>query len=153
MPAGLGFHPYFPCNASTTYRGFHRGEWRTSSDGLPLSLEDKAEPIDWWAGKPAASRQVDTVYTDRRGPLAITWPERNIALRIEASANLPHTVVFTPPDADYFSAEPVSHVTNALNQAGRGGMKTLARNKAFTVTAKYRAHEANEKSPGRRTPR
>lgn len=149
MPAGLGFHPYFPCNVHTTYLGLHRGEWPTSPYGLPLSLEEKDQPIDWWGGKSVTSRHVDTVYTDRRGPLAITWPDRNIALHITVSDNLPQTVIYTPPDANYFCAEPVSHLTNALNQAGQGGMKSLAPNKTFTVTAKYRAHKANEKSSGR----
>jgi aldose 1-epimerase len=39
MPAGVGFHPYFPRDTGTIYRGLHCGEWRNDGDCLPLSLE------------------------------------------------------------------------------------------------------------------
>lgn len=115
MPAGLGFHPYFPCNGQTIYRGLHRGEWRTSPDGLPLSIDRIAEPVDWWDGQPVQHRNVDTVYTDRRGHLEIVWPDRGLTVRLSPSGTLPCTLVYTPTDADYFCVEPVSHETNAIN--------------------------------------
>ena len=38
MPAGLGFHPYFPRNSATRYLGLHRGEWQNDAEGLPVAL-------------------------------------------------------------------------------------------------------------------
>lgn len=115
MPAGLGFHPYFPRDAGTRYIGLHRTEWTNSEDCLPLSADTRPEPIDWWAGDPVGTRAVDTVYSARSGQLTILWLERGIALSIEPSEALSHTVVYTPTDADFFCVEPVSHRTDAFN--------------------------------------
>lgn len=115
MPAGLGFHPYFPRDADTVYRGRHHGEWQTGADGLPLSLDSRATAIDWWAGAAVGQRAVDTVYAEREGDLIITWPSRGYALQLAPSPQLRHTVVYTPPNMDFFCIEPVSHRTDAVN--------------------------------------
>lgn len=115
MPAGLGFHPYFPRQADTLYHGLHRGEWRNDPTGLPLAQEISPTPQDWWHGSPVGCRAVDTLYTNRHGGLRIEWPSRRLALKIAPSATLPHTVVYSPTGMDYFCVEPVSHMTNAVN--------------------------------------
>lgn len=115
MPAGLGFHPYFPRDDRTRYVGLHRGEWQNDVDGIPLELREAPHPIDWWRG-PVAARAVDTVYTERSGPLTIAWPDRGLALRLDPTGNLPFTVVYSPTDSDFFCVEPVSHMTDAINR-------------------------------------
>lgn len=47
MPLGLGFHPYFPRGKGTVYTGFHRGEWRTDAECIPLSHDERTAPRDW----------------------------------------------------------------------------------------------------------
>ncbi|MEJ5979158.1 aldose 1-epimerase [Novosphingobium sp. PS1R-30] len=115
MPAGLGFHPYFPRDEATVYHGLHMAQWQTSADGLPEAIEYAAAPRDWWGGRPAASRTVDTVYAGRVGDLRIDWPSRNLSLSLKPDDALDHTVVFTPSGEGYFCVEPVSHATNAIN--------------------------------------
>lgn len=122
MPAGLGLHPYFPRTDATLYRALHRGEWTNSDDGLPRSLNEGQAARDWWSGRPVGSRAVDTVYTDRAGPIEIEWPERRMTLIMEPDAQLSHTVVYTPSGAHFFCVEPVSHVTDALNGDPRSMM-------------------------------
>lgn len=124
MPAGLGFHPYFPLTPKTRYHGLHCGEWRVDEGCLPVALEEQAEAVDWWAGAPVSSRRVDTVYTGRSGPLTITWPERALQCTLSASDNLSSTVIYTPADQDFFCVEPVSHATDAINRPD-GNMVTL----------------------------
>jgi len=133
MPTGLGFHPYFPREPGTRYSGRHSGEWTNTADCLPLTLDERSAPIDWWSEQPVGDRVVDTVYTGREGELRIEWPERNLSLAIIPSGNLPHTVVFTPPEADYFCVEPVSHMTNAVNRRG-SGVITLPSGETLTVS-------------------
>lgn len=116
MPAGLGFHPYFPQMGPTRYLGLHRGEWRSGASAMPIELELRESPTDWWHGAAVATRTVDTVYTGREGDLKIFWPERNLALRIGLSDNLSATCVYVPPRTDWFSVEPVSHMTDAINR-------------------------------------
>lgn len=96
MPAGLGFHPYFPRAGTTRYIGKHRGEWETSADGLPIHLERAHAPRDWWDGAAVGARVVDTVFIGRDGRLGIEWPERSLSLTISPSPELSFTVVYTP---------------------------------------------------------
>jgi aldose 1-epimerase len=136
MPAGLGFHPYFPRMPQTRYRGLRCGEWQTVPDGLPQMLDERAEAIDWWQGQPADTRAVDTVYTRREGPLELMWPERDITLTLAPSDNLGFTVVYTPVGADFLCVEPVSHATDAIN---RNGMQALAPNETLLAYVAYHA--------------
>jgi aldose 1-epimerase len=116
MPTGLGFHPYFPRTDKTIYRAKHRGEWLNDHDCLPRHLNLGPEPRDWWEGEAVGTRVVDTVYIGREGPLIIGWPERGLQLTIEPTANLPFTAIYSPPGADFFCVEPVSHMTDAVNR-------------------------------------
>lgn len=101
MPVGLGFHPYFPRTPQTQYLGLHRGEWTTSTDGLPEFLDERAIATDWWNGQHFGSRSIDTVYSGREEPLEIVRPDCHLALTITPSDNLPCTVLYTPEGADF----------------------------------------------------
>ena len=116
MPAGLGFHPYFPRDPDTRYLGLHRGEWQTDDECLPLAFDRRDDAIDWWHDRPVSSRTVDTVYSGRCGPLLVSWPSRGLGLMIGPDEALGTTVVYAPKDADFFCVEPVSHIADAVNR-------------------------------------
>lgn len=116
MPLGLGFHPYFPRDAQTRYRGLHRGEWRNDGECIPRTHDERAIVRDWWEGAPVGTRAVDTVYTGREGALEIAWPERGMRLILDGSDRLAHTVVYSPAEQDYFCVEPVTNETDAFNR-------------------------------------
>lgn len=139
MPLGLGFHPYFPRNDATIYTGLHRGEWRNDAACLPLSLDERDVPRDWWDGAPVAARAMDTVYMHRQGDLAIHWPDRDLQLTLTCSEALAHTVVFAPPGEDFFCVEPVTHATNAFN---RGTFDLLSPGASRTVHLRFTAKHA-----------
>lgn len=138
MPAGLGLHPYFPREADSRYIGLHSGEWQSGADGLPIALDARATPRDWWAGQPVGSRVVDTVYAGRQGPLTVQWPQRRVELEIRPSAILDHTAVYAPADADFFCIEPMSHATDAIN---RGAMAWLEPGATLEASVTFQARE------------
>ena len=140
MPAGLGFHPYFPRTDQTLYYGAHKGEWQTGEDGLPVTLIERDEAIDWWDGRAISERAVDTVYVKRSGPLVVRWPERELELKITPSLNLPFTVVYTPAARDFFCVEPVTHATNAFNSESAGALHWLPPGEIRTCRVNYRAY-------------
>lgn len=142
MPAGLGFHPYFPRTPRTLFTALHRGEWTASDEGLPISLDRRAAPIDWWNGAPVAQRIVDTVYTGREGAMRIAWPEEGLALEIAPVDGLPFTVVYVPDAADFFCVEPVSHATDPFNRGAADELTWLAPGETIEVAVGYRAVEA-----------
>jgi aldose 1-epimerase len=139
MPAGLGFHPYFPRTDQTLYHGLHKGEWQSAHDGLPIQLMQAPQPLDWWRAQPVHERVVDTVYTGRAGPLSIQWPERRLQLTMTPTDNLGCTVVYTPNLQDYFCVEPVTHTTNTINNPQGGGMHWLQAGASLTVGIACRA--------------
>jgi aldose 1-epimerase len=139
MPAGLGFHPYFPRDAQTRLTALHSGEWQTTHDGLPISLTENDYPVDWWQGEPVESRIVDTVYTGRSGNIGIAWPDQGLQLRVAPSPNLPCTVVYTPAGADFFCVEPVSHATDAINRSDISNpMVILTPGDTLSAAVRYR---------------
>lgn len=138
MPTGLGFHPYLPREPGTVYHGLHRGEWQNDEDCLPQVLDLRSSAIDWWNGREAGERQVDSVYTDRQGPLSIVWPSRNLSLQIDPGDALPHTVVYTPENQIFFCVEPVSHATNVLNSSS-ANIQWLPPGENFVVASSFRA--------------
>jgi aldose 1-epimerase len=138
MPAGLGMHPYFPNSGDAYFHSLHSLEWLTSADGLPISCTDRSVPIDWWHGMPVSTRDVDTVYSNRHGPLQIHWPSRNVLLRITPSHNLPHTGVFAPANASWFCVEPMSHATDAVNASVDDcQIQIIAPGEHMEVTVRY----------------
>lgn len=121
MPAGLGFHPFFPRTPATRMRALHRGEWKTDAACLPTTLTERDGPVDWWHGRPVASRCIDTVYTGRDGPIEIVWPQARIGMIITPSDDLPFTTIYVPANEPFFCAEPVSHITDGFNRTGADG--------------------------------
>lgn len=135
MPAGLGFHPYFPRDDGTLYHALHQGEWRTDAGCIPTELAQRSAPRDWWEGEPVATRSVDTVYTRRQGDLRVVWPERGIGADIRPSQDLSYTTVYVPAGEDYFCVEPVSHMTDAFNRTDQAsGVRVLAPRESWSVS-------------------
>lgn len=133
MPAGIGFHPYFPRDRDTRYLGRHRGEWHNDEACLPLFLAERDVAIDWWAGEPVGMRDVDTVYTDREGALSVLWPSRKLLVEMSPSPDLSFTVVYTPADEPFFCIEPVGTMTDAVNATDRpSGLTWLEPDRCIT---------------------
>lgn len=142
MPAGLGFHPYFPVDDTTYYTGLHKGEWQADERILPGELAVREEPIDWWHGSPIGARQLDTVYTGREGPLTIEWRRRSIGAEIGFTPDLQFTHVYVPPTGDYCCVEPVSQIGDAFNHPHEDrGFRTLAPGETWAVAMTLRAYQ------------
>ena len=142
MPVGLGFHPYFPRNENTQLHALHAGEWQTDANRIPTHLECREQAIDWWHGRPVETRNVDTVYTARKGRMTILWPDRGIGARVSPSQDLGFTTIYVPENEDYFCAEPVSHMTDAFNRERRdSGMRILAPGERWKVSMHIEAFD------------
>jgi len=122
MPAGIGWHPYFPRTPRATITADVRAMWLTDEEKLPTEL----------VAPPAApfGRGRDNCFVGWSRRATIDWPERGARLVLRAEPPLDYLVVFTPARRPFFCVEPVSHVTDAFNlaEAGRpdSGMLVLA---------------------------
>ncbi|WP_447727397.1 aldose 1-epimerase [Sphingomonas koreensis] len=121
MPAGIGLHPYFPCDAET-YLTFTAGRvWLADEMMLPAEPAAAEAFGDWSATAPVAGATlIDNAYDGWDGAVGIGQGWGGLAMRGEGARVL-H--VYRPPGMDFFCAEPVSHLPDAIN---RGGMNVLA---------------------------
>jgi len=112
MPAGLGWHPYFPRTPRVTITADVRAMWLTDEEKMPT---ERVAP-------PAApfGRGRDNCFVGWSRRVTIDWPELGARLVMRATPPLDYLVVFTPARRPFFCVEPVSHVTDAFNLAEAG---------------------------------
>jgi aldose 1-epimerase len=128
MPAGLGFHPYFPKPQTGGLRTDLSGVWLNGPDMLPTGHLTQAVPRELLSGwTPPGATSLDHCFTGWSGQAEIDIGDTNRMLRLTASGNLEFLVVFAPEGADFFCAEPVTNINNAVNWRDRAdtGLVTL----------------------------
>jgi aldose 1-epimerase len=138
MPVGLGWHPYFPRTAATTLRARVTEIWLTDAEILPTVCVAPSADRDPREGLVVDRVALDNVFVGWDREAIITWPERRARLRMTARGPLATLVVYTPPGAAFFCAEPVSHITEAFNLAAVGrpdtGMLSLEPGESVRAT-------------------
>ena len=141
MPAGLGLHPYFPRTPDCRLTAGVARMWATDAEVMPTELVGVAANADPSRGLLPAQAVLDNCFTGFSGRAVIDWPGRGASLTLEADPALAFLVVYTPPGADFFCVEPVSHCTDAVNlaAAGRGdtGLRTLGPGERFAATVRF----------------
>lgn len=137
MPAGLGQHPYFPRTRHCRLTAGTERMWTTDAENLPTGTMAPAAGADPATGLMPAEAALDNVFTGFAGRAVIEWPDRGAALTMEADPALAFLVIYTPPGADFFCAEPVSHCTDAVNlvaERSDTGLRILAPGECFAAT-------------------
>jgi aldose 1-epimerase len=142
MPAGLGWHPYFPRTPQTTLTARVGGLWLTDLEVMPTACVTPTPEQDPGRGLAVDRVALDNVFVGWDGQAVIEWPERGGRLRLTTRGPLGNLVVYTPTGQPFFCVEPVSHITDAFNLAAAGqrdtGMLTLAPGESvragFTLT-------------------
>jgi len=127
MPAGLGWHPYFPRTPRTTITADVQAIWSTDDGVMPTSLAPPRPETDPARGVMVDAVPLDNCFVGWRRRAVIEWPESGMRLVMTAEAPLDFLVVYTPPGRPFFCVEPVSHVTDAFNLAAAGRADTGAR--------------------------
>jgi aldose 1-epimerase len=112
MPAGIGWHPYFPRTPRATITADVHAIWLTDEEMLPTELV--APPA------PPFGRGLDNCFVGWSRQAVIHWPELGARLVMRAEPPLDYLVVYTPARRPFFCVEPVSHVTDAFNLAEAG---------------------------------
>ncbi len=117
MPGGLGLHPFFPCNADTRLNVVER----PATYPLPGKLKTP-ELIDH--SGPISGDAID--YTINRWDGEAEISHDGMRIEIRSNARLLH--LYSPEDAGFYCAEPVSHCPGSF------GGDILAPGEAMTLT-------------------
>ncbi len=125
MPAGLGFHPYFPRRDGERLTAANDGVWLIDTDVLPTTHHAGPWEADWAAGAPVEGHGlIDHCYTgwDQRAVLRAPSQPDTI---VTASADCRWLHVYAPPGEAYYCVEPCASRPNPFGE-GETGMATLA---------------------------
>jgi aldose 1-epimerase len=134
FPAGCGHHPYF---ARRLWRDEDVIELEAAVGGkYPLSGGCASGPAasdpltqHFAQMKPLPAQSLDAVFASFDGAATLRWPSSGVALRIAASKELSHLLVFAPHGAgdgavsgangplSFIAVEPQSQVNDAFNLA------------------------------------
>ncbi|MEO8386105.1 MAG: aldose 1-epimerase [Betaproteobacteria bacterium] len=137
MPAGLGFHPFFPLTPETHLQSDWKGMWKMSADSLPTELGPVPPEADFSQLRPVAGWRVDHCFTGWSRRAVLDYPTHR--LQIDASDLCRQIVVFAPNDGRNFIAlEPVTNINNAFALAANGrtdtGMRMLASGESMEIS-------------------
>ena len=124
MPAGLGWHPYFP-SSGAVIQSVTESIIENGADMIPLRRVPVSAGNDLRHPRPIEPLELDNAYgvaaagaerlpqqpEDRRHVL--TWPDRTVTL--QCSPALSTVVVYSPPGQGFFCVEPASHPPDAIN--------------------------------------
>ncbi|MDB5481800.1 MAG: aldose 1-epimerase [Caulobacteraceae bacterium] len=139
MPCGLGLHPYFPCNRDTRLDAMVEAVWTIDADVLPVARESASGRYGL-EDRAICGQGLDNGYDGWNGTTRITWPDRGLALEL-TSADAERFQVFSPPEGDFFVAEPVQNANAALNapqeQWASLGLTRLAQGEEARLRARF----------------
>ncbi len=124
MPAGLGFHPYFPARPGEHLAAQNDGVWLIDEDVLPTVRHAGRWGPDWAVGAPVAGHAlIDHCYTGWNQRAVLSAPGRPDTV-ITASPDCAWLHVYAPPGEGYYCVEPCASRPNPFGE-GETGMVTL----------------------------
>jgi aldose 1-epimerase len=143
MPFSLGFHPYFPRNASTRLTATVAGMWEADATMLPTDYIANGLPIDLAHGgaKLFGAPFVDNCFPGWKQPARIDQPESGYAVSLEATEDCTFLHCFVPVGESFFCAEPVTTMPNAYERpepASTTGARALEPGESFSIEMRLR---------------
>jgi len=119
MPAGLGFHPFFPVDSDTVLRTAWDGMWETDAAMLPrvhrLLVSPGRLPLQGWT--------VNHCFTGWDGCAVLEYGRHSVSVHADPSCRF--LQCYQPAgDGSFVAIEPVTHIPNAHQLQDGGVMGT-----------------------------
>lgn len=157
LPFGIGWHPFFPSSARMTLQASTESYWGEDEDFLPTRRMDLPEELDFQTPRPLPSRWINNDFEGWDGRARIDWPERGLAIRIEADALFRHVFLFRPDTDfdptyrnDFFCFEPMSHRADGHSAADGGGLRPLTTGETLSGRISLCPEQCDIQDPGHR---
>lgn len=147
MPAGIGLHPYFPKPPGTTLQAQVSHLWEIDATVLPTQRIVVPPQYNFATPKPLDQTRLDHCFEGYGGFMEIVWPNRPVKLNVTSSPRLRHFVVYTPEGKDFFCAEPVSHMPDAVNRMTQIDTGLVILNPGESLSADYHFEAVRPKTP------
>ena len=126
MPAGLGFHTFFPLTEDTQLQTIWEGVWQTDANRLPTRWQARNSTIDFSRWRSVLGWRVDNCFTGWTGNAGLEYVDHRVD--IAASEECRNLVAYAPADERRFIAlEPVTNINNGFALAEGGNLDTGVR--------------------------
>lgn len=116
MPAGLGWHPYFPLSDALVEADV-TSIWATNDGSIPDETEALGANNDIRSARSVSELNLDNAFSVGSGDVCLRWPTAGKRVRISSDPLFQTLIVYTPVGEPYFCVEPVSHAPNAVNSS------------------------------------
>ena len=136
IPAGLGWHPYFPHLQRTTLSFGSDLFWLEGPDHLPTDHLRVPPELDFSTSRSVPSTWRNNCYQGWQGRAVIGQPDLGYRLEMTAGPPLRH-LMFYAPQSGVFALEPQSHVSG-LTSVTKGGVRALLPGGSFASRLRLR---------------
>lgn len=136
MPAGLGWHPYFPRRDAQLSANVS-GIWVAEEGMIPDRITALDAGTDLRTPVSVDHLHLDNAFVAQPANASVIWPSSGLRVTIRSSVELGHLVVYVPEGQDFFCVEPVSHAPEAVNAAhgpSTTGLRTLEPGQTLSAT-------------------
>jgi aldose 1-epimerase len=138
FPFGLGWHPFFARDPTTSLQFEARHVWINDETRLPVERIPAAGAWSFDPPRLIGEATLDHVFCAFGGRATLRSPARAFVTTLEADTACRHLVVYAPAGRDFAAIEPVTHETDAFNRAAEGaadtGTRVLPPGGAFSCT-------------------
>ena len=144
LPFGLGFHPWIVRSAGTQLSAKAERVVLETREHLPAGEAPVASRLEWDYAAPRGLPPgwINNAFLGWDGRATVLWPERELALDVEAEPPLCTYILYSPSDkADFFCFEAVTHPVDAHNLPGgpaANGLTVLAPQEAMAAACRFR---------------
>ena len=96
MPAGCGFHPYFPRHGGATVNFRATQLWQRDARGIPLGRVPLPAQLDFTAERSVPDIPLNDFFDGWDGQATISWPDDDIEVCLHASPIFGRLLFFAP---------------------------------------------------------
>lgn len=152
LPFGLGFHPWIVRGAGTRLKARAERVVMEADDHLPAGEAPVASRPEWDFAAPRELPRawVNNAFLGWDGRARVLWPERRLALDVEADPPLSTYILYSPSGgAEFFCLEPVTHPVDAHNLPGGAeahGLTVLAPQQVLSAACRFRPRRLKRNS-------
>jgi len=138
VPAGIGFHPYFPKHKGTRLRFDAVGVWPADApEAVTLPCGPLIDGLNFRHGPDVSEMVVDRLYEGWDGRAEIIQPD-GFRMTITADGALDKLQIYSAWDYPYVCVEPVSNANDGYNRMAAGvpshGIRVLEPNRSIAGT-------------------
>lgn len=115
QPVGIGYHPYFPRGKDLNLGFVAQGVWSRTDKGFPDRRVDVTGKLRFEPMRPIGDESIDHCYDGWGKTLFMRWPSIGRSLTLMVEGAFSNLIVYAPLQKPYITAEPVSHIPDAIN--------------------------------------